>query len=398
MKVLLLLLRKSLFRNLLLILIFFIISFLILFFSFIYFNIKHFYLAYQWFSGKKDVYKFVIYPSKSLLWNFLRDENDDFSGFVTQLLNKYRLKNYKIIYRLNLPASAEINLLWNQILTDIFLFAIKDKNSDFFKKNDIDICLSKKFLMFYNSEISDWKIFPKLTNSLLKMLPVKLIIWKSSFFNTYSDFKVILTWNIDCFDQDIPLIGLWVRYTQIIDKIPSKYWKITKFVGYTSDLKLLNEIKTLAFNNGYKYADANDIKVTFEKKMLVYKIVGLIILYIVIFILILFLIYILWSVFLIEKNIWQTIFVQFLSIKRIYLYFGLYTLFLAILGYLMALIWYEIFYNLLNKKINDTLIQYWINYELLDISNFIKIGILLILVIGVGIVDTILIYFKKWKI
>jgi hypothetical protein len=133
-------------------------------------------------------------PRKSWLSNFLNKDNK-FSDFIQELIKKFDLQDYKLIYRLSLPASAEIKLFGDKIITDIFLFAIQysKENKNFNSQTGfVDLCLSKKFLMFYNSEISDGKVFPKLSSTILKALPIKIIVGQSSFFQSNSQFSVVL--------------------------------------------------------------------------------------------------------------------------------------------------------------------------------------------------------------
>ncbi len=343
---------------------FFIINFVLLAGYLFYKNLINFYVWFYWFEDKN--YKFEIVPESKWLISYFFDKNSWLFKKLVKRLTQYSLSWYKIYRRLNLPASLELNFFWTNLITDIFIFWIEKDNNFSWKK--VKFYVSSKFLSFYNSQISDNKYFPKLTVNLLKNLYVKVTIWKSYFFNFSSlNKKLVLTWNLWYFDEDLPLIWLGVDYG-VLKKynLEDKLVPI-KFVWYAKDLRQFIKIKH-EISGKVKFISYDSVKIKAQQNTMVIKYWLIVWSLIVGLILFVFLIYILYSSFYMEKDIWYVYFVESLSFTGLIKLIFSVTLIIYLVAFGAVLLLVSLGYWILFDILTKFFVDLWINIKLVFID------------------------------
>jgi hypothetical protein len=112
----------------------------------------------------------------------------------------------------------------------------------------------------------------------------------------------------------------------------------------------------------------------------------------------LFLVYILWSLFEIERDIWQVLYLDFLSKVKIFKIVVFYLVFILTISFVFSLSLFYFIYLKIQKVALSFLSQFGINFSLVFlnfkeiIAIFIGICLFLILISGV------LVRFKKFQI
>ncbi len=192
-----------------------------------------------WFDNQKN--KFLI-EKNTHNFSFL-NITENLSQVYKDLQSNKNIKEIRWIYKIYLPASLEINFLNLNFQTDIGIFA-SDKWDLCFSWKYLAAGINPNILAIYNLELAWWN-YPKISKETLSEIPLTLIFWKNSFYNSENFIKEKA--KIVATDKNRPLLGLTIWYKpakEIIRKLWGKI-ELIKLVGYVKNTNFIKKLTTM---------------------------------------------------------------------------------------------------------------------------------------------------------
>lgn len=397
---------KNILKTILIIATFFMTVFFTIFMLFFYNNVENFFIK-KWI-WDVNFKRFDIYLKSAVSSISLSNSWFDQASIskINELKFDPNIDKLYYFYNTKLPFSIKIDMFWNKIDTDVFLFVVSDNFfSDHWITNlswdVLNFGISQSLIEFYNLQLANWEYFPKVPQELFYGISFDTFFWKSVFMNfAVNDYTQ--KWKIAVIDNILPVIWLTLPYSSA-EKIFNQLWRndilLNRVVWYAKTEWYVNVIES----KFPEFSISSDQKIIskIEDKLLWLRVFLLLLNIVVVVVLINFLIYIIFSIIDWNKEIFHVFRVHWSSrakmlwlivIEMIY-----YILPVVLIIYLMYLLFNRYFFLYISKLLNE---KFLLNYLLIPIS-FYELSLILIgfvvFVIGVSLISSIKVYTKKFE-
>lgn len=389
-------------KTILVLLTFSISIFFTIFIFFFYNNVENFFIK-KWI-WDVNFKKFDIYLKSSVSSISLNNSgfNDSNLKKLDELKTDPNIDKLYYFYNTKLPFSIKIDVFWNTIDTDVFLFAVsdnffKDHNITNFSWNVLNFAISQSLIEFYNLQLANWDYFPRVPQDLFYTINFDSYFGKSVFLK-FSVNDYVRKWKISIIDNVLPVVWLTLPYSnakQIFEKLWRDDIMLNRIVWYAKQESYVWEIEK-------KFSDFNvssDQKVISKiQNKLVWLKLFLIGLNIAVLILLMnFLVYIVYSILESNKNIFHVFRTHGASKFKI-----LQIILIEILYYILPVVVFVIVVNYIFSKwlllfisnwINN---NYYINYLMIPMS-FTEICLLLSIFILLIVALTVFSTINEWN-
>jgi len=353
--------------------------FIIIFFSclliFFYDNIeKYFIKRFVW---TYEDNRFEIISKKE--WNIFNIKWDNKNTALTndfqELSQDPNIQDFYRFYIFRYPVTIEINLLWQSIQTDIFVFVADDKAFAKFGINQnidkIPVWISSSLLDFYNMQVAGTSMFPKISQDMLKYVNLNILFGKSTFINLWNNNIISKQAEVMASDTIFPMIWITIPYSQFqnLNLSGDENISLYRAVGYVKDPNYVSTIEQKYVENytiNFPQKSINQIK----QSLFVVRLIFIAVILVSLFIFFNFIVYSVY--FMIDTN--KEIFNVFrlhgankFTILKIILYEEIVYIFWA---FLLLIFTNFVWWNYIVVYINNLLTQkYFINFNFVNLSN-----------------------------
>lgn len=355
--------------------------FIIIFFSclliFFYDNIeKYFVKRFVW---TYEDNKFEIISKKQ--WNIfnLKWDNEEISldQDFQNLSQDSNIQDFYKFYIFRYPVSIEINLLWQSIQTDIFVFVADDAAFSKFGVNPdeqkIPVWISSSLLDFYNMQVAGTSVFPKVSQDMLRYVNLNILFGKSTFIDLWQSNIISKQAEVKLSDTIFPMIGITIPYSNFENLNLSGDQNISLYraVGYVKDSNYISTIEQKYWQNytiNFPQKSINQIR----QSLFVVRLIFIAVVLVALFIFFNFIVYSVYFMIDTNKeifNVFRLHWANKFTILKIILYEEIFYMFWAfVLLVLSNLIWWKYVVVYINTLLSQ---KYFINFNFENLSNIV---------------------------